>query len=203
MLDVAIWIINLELACRTCLLYSAPHSRLQRGGLIGSFHKFVRSSAVVRLRRIESMNRRGTGRVRSMHAAGWVVWSVWLASIGACSPSESGPQTHAVRGQVFVNDQPAAGALIVFSPADGSGDRDRPRGYVDEDGEFTLTTFSLHDGAPAGNYKVAVIWREQQDEGDPPGRYLTAEKYSRPETSGLRAEIQAGQNELQPFFLSE
>ena len=149
------------------------------------------------------MHRRGFGQVRSVYAAAWVLAAVCLTSSGACSPGESGPQTHSVRGHVFLKDQPAAGALIVFSPEAGSDTQNRPRGYVDEAGKFTLTTFSLDDGAPAGNYSVAVIWREQRDEDDPPGRFLAPEKYSDPKTSGLRAEIQAGLNELQPFVLSE
>jgi len=139
-----------------------------------------------------------------VYAVGWAVLSVWLASIGACIPGSPAPATHPVRGQVFVDEQPAAGALIVFSRLDGeaSAQRQRPRGYVNEDGEFELTTYSLDDGAPAGSYGIAVVWREQHDEDDPPGRYLAHEKYSKPETSGLRAKIQEGQNDLEPFVLT-
>ena len=141
-------------------------------------------------------------RSRSAHIRSWAVFIVLGACSTACDRS-SGPPLHTVRGRVFVGEQPATGALVVFSRvADPSGRAVRPRGYVNDVGEFQLTTRMLNDGAPAGTYTVAVIWREQEDEDDEPGRYLAPVKYANPKTSGLLVEIRSGDNELEPFVLS-
>jgi hypothetical protein len=123
----------------------------------------------------------------------------------SCQP---GQRFHPVRGQVWCDDQPAAGALVVFHPAnDPDPQAIRPSAYVLADGSFTLQSFdrqgrASRDGAPAGEYRVTVSWF-------PPnaGRYTNVipdklqGRYSNPKTSGLRADVKEGDNEIPPFRL--
>jgi hypothetical protein len=65
-----------------------------------------------------------------------------------------------VHGQVFGKEhKPAVGALIVFYPVGSDdGDLNKPRGYVEEDGSFALTTYENGDGAPEGEYVATIVW---------------------------------------------
>jgi hypothetical protein len=108
-------------------------------------------------------------------------------------------------GQVFVKGKPAEGAYIVFHPQDG-GDSKVPRPYAttNAEGKFQLTTYELEDGAPAGNYKVSIVWRpmpKSQLEAEGPDRL--GGKYSNPASSGLAVEIgKEPNNTLKPFQLT-
>jgi hypothetical protein len=58
----------------------------------------------------------------------------------------------------------------------------------------------MHDGAPAGEYRVVVEWpayRRGRNIG--PDRLMG--KFAKPETSGLKATIEPGPNGLPPFEL--
>lgn len=68
-----------------------------------------------------------------------------------------------VRGQVFAErGKPAAGALVVFHPVVSEHDDTlRPLAYVDDEGNFELTTYVQGDGAPSGEYLITVEWRER------------------------------------------
>src|SRR5581483_1740873 len=116
----------------------------------------------------------------------------------------------ATRGKVFYQGQPAAGAEIFLLPEEASEDRYQPYGQVQDDGSVVLSTYYKHDGAPAGRYKVRVLWlvpRGALDAGQsaklPPEAQAVAlaggtkvdklgERYADPETSGLRVEIKPG-----------
>ncbi|MBX7165786.1 MAG: hypothetical protein K1X74_05505 [Pirellulales bacterium] len=92
-----------------------------------------------------------------------------------------------VRGNVTYRGRPTPGAVIYFHPVDNSP-YPRPHAELDAEGGFQLSTFRLHDGAPAGTYRVTVSWKvlpegaseylnaEDRDEGDEqlPKRYLHA-----------------------------
>src|SRR5205823_7271227 len=66
---------------------------------------------------------------------------------------------YSVRGEVFFNGKPAEGALVVFHPVeDKDGKATRPRGTVEGDGSFTLSSHAKGDGAPAGEYIVTINW---------------------------------------------
>lgn len=120
------------------------------------------------------------------------------------SANTSGKPLYAVKGKVMVGDRPAAGAELVFVPANepaGSPDP-RPRATVEEDGTFALSTYGDKDGAPAGEYVVLVRWPgkvlpdgREEPEDKLYGRYYDA---SRPL---LKATVQAGPNELPTFQL--
>ncbi len=79
-----------------------------------------------------------------------------------------------------------------------------PNGYTDADGSFKLTYLTNGDGAPPGKYKVVVTLHAKDKEGFRTGANTLPPKYSKPETSGLGAEVQASPatNELPAFELS-
>jgi hypothetical protein len=121
-----------------------------------------------------------------------------------------GPSYYPVKGKVMVGDKPAVGATVMLFP---DGEKPAkftpPAGTVGEDGTFTLSTGGKV-GAPAGKYIVTVTWpaapkkisEKEKMQGlgeDGPdqlnGKYATADK------SKLRAEVQAGETNLEPFNL--
>jgi hypothetical protein len=100
--------------------------------------------------------------------------------------------THPVRAFAYFEGTPMPGAVVTLTsdkvPAKGV----RAVGVVEADGSFKLTTYQAFDGVPAGEYQVAVTWREAGKTGPSlvPARYNTAAK------SGLSATITAGNNDL-------
>jgi hypothetical protein len=66
-----------------------------------------------------------------------------------------------VRGAVFVDKRPAAGAVVSFQPRGNSNPGAlRANGRVGDDGAFSLTTYVTADGAPPGDYIVTVYWAD-------------------------------------------
>src|SRR5262249_23227621 len=112
---------------------------------------------------------------------------------------------HPVRGQVFVAGKPAVGAVVVFHPVDSpAADAPKPSGRVTADGSFTLSTYVPGDGAPAGDYAVAIAWFGDGAQADP----VTGERpmklaphYADPSTSRLSARIKDGPNAVPAFKL--
>jgi hypothetical protein len=117
---------------------------------------------------------------------------------------------YAVRGKVLCNGQPAVHAFVIFHPVGGSEvvQRMRPYGTVGPDGTFALNTYRDGDGAPLGEYAVTIEWPSADpwnppDPGDPEsaptGPDRLRGRYANPDTSGLRATVTEGENELEPF----
>ena len=106
-----------------------------------------------------------------------------------------------VRGQVLVRDKPAPKAFVVFHPLDAQGPEAlRPYGHAAEDGSFKLTTYEPGDGAPAGEYRVTVVWLAPGGGEDPPD--LLKGRYRDPAASPLKVTIREGPAELSPFRLT-
>ena len=117
-----------------------------------------------------------------------------------------------VRGQVLYHGQPAQHAVVVFHPQGGPEGMlgVRPHGRVGSDGLFSLKTYVLGDGAPAGDYMVTVEWP-----GDDPGVPVDRDdpeyvpfgpdrlkgRYADPESSRFRATVIEGRNQVGPFEL--
>jgi len=105
-----------------------------------------------------------------------------------------------------VQGKPAAGATVTLYPATPGGEKPRafPSAVVQPDGSFRVTTFSAYDGAPPGDYGVAVTWSDEvRSDGDAlstPDRLQG--RYADPATSGLKAMIKPGKNELKRFELN-
>ena len=120
---------------------------------------------------------------------------------------DSHMQVYPVSGRVTVNGDPAGGAELVFFGVDEtlkSADAPMPKAYTDPEGNFQVGSYDLSDGAPAGEYRVTVVWRPS-DSADPERRDMEPDalqgKYSDPETTPLRVTVERAPNQLQPFEL--
>jgi len=104
-----------------------------------------------------------------------------------------------VQGSLTINGKPAPGALVIFHPANGQefdARGSRPQGTVGADGVFRISTYQEADGAPAGEYKVAVLWFGKNGNGSAD---LLSGAYARPEQTGIVVTVATGQAELQPI----
>jgi hypothetical protein len=128
-----------------------------------------------------------------------------LLSLAGCERDE-GPPCYAVRGTILYEGKPVPHAFVVLHPAAPEGrDGSRPSAFTNAKGEFTVTSRTARDGAPAGDYVATVEWRplvQRKGEYEPgPNRLPT--RYSKVETSGLRIRVAAGDNELPPLTLKK
>jgi hypothetical protein len=128
----------------------------------------------------------------------WVFCCLCLAS---CSNPHGDHRPYPTTGQILVNGKPAEGARVVFHHLGDWGDKSIvPQAVTKEDGRFTLTTYQMGDGAPAGDYRVVVEWPAYRR-----GRNLGPDqllgKFAKPESSGLTAHVEKGNNELPVFDL--
>jgi hypothetical protein len=130
--------------------------------------------------------------------------AIALAAVAlACSSCGQKQQPlYPVRGQVFFAGKPAPGAKVVFHPVGGDLQSPKPSGSVQDDGSFTLSTHPLGEGAPPGEYLVAVVWL---DAGRRRGDGVIANKlpgrYAQPQSSGLKATVADGPTDVPPFQL--
>jgi hypothetical protein len=135
-----------------------------------------------------------------------LIYGALFLSVVGLSCGESGPQFYSVRGKVMYQGKPTRGALVVFHPLEAGPNAPRPSAYVEPDGSFKLGTNKPGDGAPAGNYAVAITWvpkdfQRKDDQTDLPN--LLPERYGDPQKSQLRATVKAEDNVLAPFMLTK
>jgi hypothetical protein len=127
------------------------------------------------------------------------------ALLPSCGPR--GVKLYPVRGQVFFQDKPAEGATVVFQLANASDlNALKPSGVAGADGSFTLSTFAPGDGAPAGDYIVVITWFPKDAKSDPATgevKNRLPDVYGSRATSTLRAKVNEGPNEFQPFKLTK
>jgi hypothetical protein len=108
-----------------------------------------------------------------------------------------------VRGKVFLDGKPAAGATVFFYPVETDPEALAPYGVADAGGSFTLTTYRTFDGAPAGEYVVTVRCPgPPQRPGDERGPDRLKGRYADPKTSELRATLERKPNEVPTFELA-
>jgi len=113
-------------------------------------------------------------------------------------------KVYPVTGQILVDGKPADGAFVVFHPQDGGKDAPRPSATTEADGTFRLTTYDTGDGAPAGTYRVTIVWRPRPKnhlEGDKPDRLK--ERYAVEANSKITANIEKAATNLEPFQLTQ
>lgn len=119
-------------------------------------------------------------------------------------------KTYPVTGEVRWNGKPAKRITVVLRPVDKSKFKweEIPQAITDENGKFSIRTYTSDDGAPAGEYLVGIALMDPvSDEGDDQvKRELNAPrfpaKYADPEKSGLRATVDTKPTVLPPFELS-
>ncbi len=133
-----------------------------------------------------------------------------LVLAAGCGPKEvpRGP----VRGRVTLNNQPVPGATIVFeSKALGVAQT----ATLDADGRYEFASYGA-SGLPAGSYKVSVSAGRFMQPGEeipfvapkakgaapePKKTVAIPDKYAKAETSGLTADVKAGDNPVFDFDL--
>lgn len=132
------------------------------------------------------------------------VTTALLIVVAGCGSDERLP-VYPVQGQVFVEKKPAAGAVVWLIPESDQPAKNRrvPVGRADADGRFEIETYGEKDGAPAGKYRMTVMWRGPAKTGDEDGPNLISPRYMDPAKSGLPiVEIRPGQNTIPPVHLS-
>ncbi len=117
---------------------------------------------------------------------------------------ESKPSTVPVTGLVTLNGEPVAEASVTFYPQEGRS----ASGVTDSSGIFTLTTFEAGDGAIAGKHRVSIGKQSNVPAGNTPEELAKIKeeipsKYNNAETSGLTADVVAGQDAPIDFNLAE
>src|SRR4051794_39043435 len=138
------------------------------------------------------------------------LFTVALPALLCASCGRSGPKpVYPVSGQVLFNNKPPVGAQVVLHPVGEIGENSvRPHGEVDDSGQFVLTTYAPHDGAPPGDYLVTVEWwqarpsRSRDGDDFPPVNRLPA-RYGNAQASPLHVKVTEGANELPPIRLSK
>ncbi|MBP3953701.1 hypothetical protein J8F10_00095 [Gemmata sp. G18] len=136
------------------------------------------------------------------HRRGRVIVSFALFAVCAALTGcgQKGPVLYPVTGKVTAPDgKSLEHATVVFHPVDATDPNAvKPRGKVGADGSFTLTSYTTGDGAAPGEYRVTVeLWLSGKGD-DPPANRLS-DKYAKPDSSGLKATVNAGPTELTPF----
>jgi hypothetical protein len=129
-----------------------------------------------------------------------------LAAVGCGGEAEDGPPVHPVSGTIFVDGAPAAGAEVVFHPlARLPAGTPPPTAVVEADGRFRPSTRTAHDGAPAGDYAVTVVYplpaALPDDEGGG-GTDRLRGRYGTPGRTPLKAAVKPGDNVLDPIEIS-
>jgi hypothetical protein len=135
-----------------------------------------------------------------------------------CSKTEDRREVFPVKGQLFVDKKPAAGAIVWLHDVELLGgapgvpgavdptvraNEPRPRGIVQEDGSFEVSTYGTGDGAPVGRYRLAIFWTKNSGPGDDGGISLLPVRYQDPKNSDLPIiEIKSEPNILPPLYLT-
>lgn len=117
------------------------------------------------------------------------------------------PATYPVTGRLTIRGQPAAEAdLRFFEIPGGAPGMARPYATTDQDGRFTVSTYGMHDGAPAGEYQVSISWKGflrgiSSDQRDAMPEVLPP-RFGDAATSGIRVQIASGDNTLETIDLT-
>src|SRR4051794_7387026 len=98
-----------------------------------------------------------------IHRSLAVVLAAAMAGTLGCSSQKGPPKKvcYPVKGELYVKDKPAAGALITFRPQqdnDPANWTGFPRAIVGPDGKFEVATYGENDGAPSGDYTLGISW---------------------------------------------
>jgi hypothetical protein len=130
------------------------------------------------------------------------VAGVLAALVSGCG--DKGPRLYPVKGMVRLNGEPAKDVNIMFTPVtlpEGDATPLSPAAVTDEEGRFQLMSFKPGDGAPAGDYKVTIIYPMNRYNKHLSGIDRLKGKFADPKTSGLTAKVEPTSNDLPPFDL--
>ena len=111
----------------------------------------------------------------------------------------------------MLDGKPMVAAAIIFNPVTKfppSASQMQPRATADENGDFTVTTYTHGDGAPAGDYLITISWKGEEAAGlTDGGRAETEEKapqdFWNARTSKIRIKVKEEPNALQAWDLAQ
>jgi hypothetical protein len=108
-------------------------------------------------------------------------------------------KTLPVRGEVYFDGAPAAGAYLTFTLIQENKNATAIRGDAvsEGDGTFRVSTYTAFDGLPEGKYEVTAVLRRpfrRDDGGDGPN--VLPAKYAATKTSGLTVEVKEGMGDV-------
>jgi hypothetical protein len=116
---------------------------------------------------------------------------------GSSSEAPTGLSLYPVKGKVLLEDgKPLTAGRVVFVATNGNI---APNGPIGSGGEFTLSSGSAGEGAPAGDYKVRI---EPEITGGGQGKAKKGAKlpfglhYTDEDSSGLKATVKPEPNDL-------
>ena len=116
------------------------------------------------------------------------------ASLPGCGTG--GLPTAPVRGKVTFMGKPLTAGTILYMP---EGDKPSATSEIKPDGTYVLTTYTANDGAVLGKHTILITAIEDQSDRLPEDRsptpgLLIPERYNNFGTSGLTADVKAGDN---------
>jgi hypothetical protein len=150
--------------------------------------------------------------LRALPVAACAVAALAAMAAGGCNKTESHREVFPVKGQLFFDKKPASGAVVwlhdtalILGAADvaARADEPRPRGIVQADGSFEISTYGTGDGAPIGRYRLAIFWTKPTERGDDDGESLLPTRYQDPRNAALPIiEVKSQPNVLPPLHLT-
>lgn len=125
---------------------------------------------------------------------------VLLGLLAGCNKAKAPWETvFPVSGALTFGGKAIAGAQVTLFPIDGKVPESiRPTAVTEADGRFHLRTFAEADGAPAGDYRVSVIWHPlvASEGGMVRAANKLPPKYATPDGSGLTVTVAEGGSTL-------
>ena len=125
-----------------------------------------------------------------------------LIGCGGKKPRVGPLAVNPVRGAVTYLGEPLEAAIVTLVPVAANKAQAASQGVTNEEGEFVLSTYNPNDGAPEGQYFVTISCEDRNGKkvgGEFPE--LLPVRYQSPQTSGLKATIEDGENDLPTFNL--
>lgn len=106
--------------------------------------------------------------------------------------------TYPVHGQLSIDGEPAAGAMVKFYSKQSEGRV--PTAIVRPDGSFSASFYDREDGAPAGVYSLLVVWMETPPQGGMAHDKLRGQ-FLDPSKAVATVTIAQGVNNLEPITI--
>jgi len=129
-----------------------------------------------------------------------VIGGVLVACVTSSGCGLGGPTLYPTAGRVEFEDRsPVRNGTIEFVPDDGGPS---PRGRVDADGRFELSSHAPGDGAPPGDYRVVVIQAispragavieslGEEHAAHAGSTRVVASRHASPDTTGVRVTVE-------------
>jgi hypothetical protein len=112
-----------------------------------------------------------------------------LGALSGCS--SGGPKLAPAGGIVRYKGKPMKDIAVVLHAEQGL----MASGITDAEGRFQLSTLAPGDGAPLGEHKVTLVYKDPTENVNPPPSTIPL-RYRQAETSGLTAVVENKKNDF-------